>query len=281
MATTASVTPKLFATTTPKEATTTPKVLVTTTPKGVAATPKLFVTTVPWSASITASFDTSRNVAKTETVLADTLREVTDGASTTVIEADTLRNVINEVTIEADTAREVKTYSFLYFSTLRAVINPDKQQKSIGHDVLTLAPKTLVDNVADFNSIVNFDFNGGINTSGEYQIPSSHRIYNENDVLACVDIDIDAEAYNVNQWLDLAINFDSIQDFDGEDISSFVSVVPYMRLFTEETGYGDWQRIISGAQYKGTYFDFKLELSTTDENTTVLVHNFKYTVRAS
>ena len=281
MATTASVTPKLFATTTPKEATTTPKVLVTTTPKGVTATPKLFVTTIPFASNITINADTSRNVINEEIILADTLREVTDGASITVIEADTLRNVINEVTIEADTAREVKAYSFLYFSTLRAVINPDKQQKSMGHDVLTLAPKTLVDSIIDFNSVVNFDFNGGINTSGEYQIPASHRIYNGNDVLACVDIVIDAEAYNVNQWIDLAINFDSIQDFDGEDISSFVSVTPYMRTFVEGSGYGDWQRIISGAQYKGTYFDFKLELNTTDENTTVLVHNFKYTVRAS
>ena len=264
MATTASVTPKLFA---------------TTMPKGVTATLKLFVTTIPFSANVSETFDTSRNVAKTETVLADTLREVTNGASTTVIEADTLRNVINEVTIEADTARKVKAYSFFYFSTLRAVINHDKQQKSIGHDVLTLAPKTLVDSITDFNSVVNFDFNGGINTSGEYQIPASHRIYNENDVLACVDIDIDAEAYNVNQWIDLAINFDSIQEFDGEDISSFVRVTPYIRLSSNGTTFNNWQKVISGAQYKGKYYDFKIALVTTDPNTTVLVRNFKYTVR--
>lgn len=259
----------------------TPTLFVTNTSAIAITTPKVFVTTIPWSASITTSFDTARNVIKEETILADTLREVTDGVSTVVVEADTARNVIKEYTLDFDTSREVKTYTFLYFSTLRAVINPDKQQKSMGHDVLTLAPKTQVDSITDFNSVVNFDFNGGINTSGEYQIPVSHRIYNENDVLACVDIDIDAEAYNVNQWLDLAINFDSIQDFDGEDISSFISVTPYMRTFIEGSGYGNWQRIISGAQYKGIYFDFKLELSTTDENTTVLVRNFKYTVRAS
>ena len=264
MATTASVTPQLF---------------VTSTSKAITTTPVLFVTTVPWSASITTSFDTSRNVINEDVVLADTLREVTDGVSTTVIEADTKRNVIVEDEILADTAREVKTFSYLYFSTLRNVVNDSKRQKAIEHDVLTLAPKTSLDNVANVDSIVNFDFNGGINLTGEYQIPASHRIYNESGDLACVDVDVDAEAYNINQWIDLAVDFDSIQDFDGEDIASYVKVTPYLRTSSDGTTFNNWQKGISGAQYKGKYYDFKLALVTTDPNTTVLVRNFKYTIR--
>lgn len=259
----------------------TPIIFATTTQKTVEVKPVVFITTVPWSATVTTTADTARSVANTVTVEADTLREVTDGSTTVVIDADTKRNVITEETIEADTARELKTFTIINASTLRNVLNADKQQASMGHDVLTLAPKGQVDSIGNFDAVTNFDFSGGIYTSGEYQIPVSHRIYNENDSLACVDIAVDAEAYNLNQWIDMAANFDSIQDFDGENISSFVSVTPYMRTFIEGAGYGDWQRIISGAQYKGTYFDFKLALNTTDENTTVLVRNFAYTVRTS
>lgn len=257
----------------------TPVLFITSTSAVASATPKLFVTTVPWSASITTSFDTSRNIINEETILADTLREVTDGVTTTVIEADTKRNVIVEDEILADTSREVKVYTYLSFSTLRNVVNDSKRQKAIEHDVLTLAPKTNLDSVANVDSIINFDFNGGLNLAGEYQIPTSHRIYNESGDLACVDVDVDAEAYNINQWIDLAENFDGIQDFDGEDISSFVRVTPYIRLSSDGTTYNAWQKVISGAQYKGKYYDFKLALVTTDPNTTVFVRNFKYTVR--
>lgn len=258
-----------------------PIVFVTNTQKIVEVKPVVFVTTVPFSVNVTLTVDTARNIVATDTIEADTLREVTDGASSATIFADTVRNILQTNTIEADTAREVKSYTVITASTLRNVLNADKQQSVIGHNVLTLAPKTQVDSIVDFDLVVNFDFNGGINVSGEYQIPSSHRIYNEGGALACVDVSVDAEVYNLNQWIDMAVNFDGIKDFDGEDISSFVSVTPYMRTYIDGIGYGNWQKIISGAQYMGTYFDFKLALSTKDENTTVLVHNFAYTVRAS
>ena len=260
-------------------ATVTPTLLVTSTSKEVTVAPVLFVTTVPWSTNLSATFDTSRNVATTETILADTLRETTDGSTTILFDADTARNVYNQYTYTFDTAREVKVYTYLFGSTLRNVINDSKRQKSLGSNVLTLAPKTKIDSVSNVDSIVNFDFNGGINTSGTYHIPASHRIYNENNNSVCVDVGIDAEVFNINQWIDLAANFDSIKDFDCENISSFVSVTPYMRTSNDGTTYGNWQNIVSGAQYRAKYFDFKIELSTTDSNTTVLVNNFKYTVR--
>ena len=257
----------------------TPVLFITSTSAVASVTPTLFVTTVPWSTNVTTSFDTSRNIINEDTILADTLREVTDGITTAVIEADTKRNIIVETEILADTSREVKTHTLLSFSTLRNVINNTKQQKAIEHDVLTLAPKTNLDSVANVDSIVNFDFNGGIYLTGEYQIPASHRIYNESGDLACVDVDVDAEIFNVNQWIDLAIDFDSIQDFDGEDIASYVKVTPYLRTSSDGTTFNNWQKVISGAQYKGKYYDFKIALVTTDPNTTVLVRNFKYTVR--
>lgn len=275
----ATVTPLLFVTTIPKKASATPILFATTTPKKVSATPVLFVTTTPFSSNVTLDFDTSRNVTLTETIAADTLREVTDGVSTVIIDADTKRNVVAEETISADTAREIKSFTNLSYSTVRYVVNASKQQISIGNNVLTLAPKTQVDSISAFDSVINFDFNGGINLAGEYHIPVSHQIQNANNDVASVDIGIDAEAYNINQWLDMAADVDSIKDFDGTSISSFVRVIPYMRTSTDGENFGDWKQIVSGAQYRGLVFDFKIALLTTDSNTTVLVRNFSYTVR--
>jgi hypothetical protein len=255
----------------------TPKLFVTSISKELTTTPKLLVTTIPFQINITNTFDTSRNVVKAVTIEADTSREISDGTPI-FLTADTKRSLSNVVTVNADTSRTIKSFTYVFASTLRMVLNEDKVQSSIGHNVLTLEPKTKVDSITTFDTVQNFDFNGGIELSGEYQIPASHRIYNENGTLAYVDMDIDAKAYNINQWLDFAMDFDTIMDFDGENIGAFITVTPYLRLSEDGVTFGDWQRLINGAQYKANYYDFKINLSTIDANTTVVVNKFGYTI---
>ena len=149
---------------------------------------------------------------------------------------------------------------------------------SIGHNVLTLKPKTNIDTSSDFDSIVNFDFNGGINTQGTYQIPSAHRIYNSSGELSYVNVDIDAEAYNINPLVDLIADFNSVDDFDGTDIGAKVRVIPYLRLSDDNINYSNWQTALSGTQYKAKYYDFKIDLITNDANVTVVVNKFGFSV---
>jgi hypothetical protein len=254
-----------------------PHLFVTNVSKYESFIPKLLVTTIPFQINLTNTYDTSRTVVKTVTIEADTSREISDGTPI-FLTADTKRSLSNNVTIGFDTARTIKAYTHIFASTLRMVLNEDKVQSPIGHNVLTLEPKTKVDSITTFDTVQNFDFNGGIEMSGEYQIPASHRIYNENGTLAYVDMDIDAKAYNINQWLDFAVNFDTIMDFDGENIGAFITVTPYLRLSEDGVTFGDWQRLINGAQYKANYYDFKINLSTIDANTTVVVNKFGYTI---
>jgi hypothetical protein len=146
----------------------------------------------------------------------------------------------------------------------------------IGTNVLTLKPKTNLDSSTDFDSIVNFDFNGGLNMQGTYQIPSMNRIYNATGALSYVNVDIEAEAYNINQQIDTATDFDSIQSSDNIGVN--VNVTPYLRLSDDGTTFSNWQVALSGTQYKAKYYDFKIELSTIDPNTTVIVKKFGYSV---
>jgi hypothetical protein len=255
-----------------------PKLFLLSTPNDLVVTPKIFVSTIPFQINLTSTFETKRNVVVTETVEADTSREISDGAQIVLISADTKRLVSNNYTTYFDTSRITKAYTIISASTLRTVVNPAKAQSAIGHNVLMLKPKTQIDNVDSFDTIQNFDFNGGIYTSGEYQIPSNHRIYNESGNLVYVDIDIDADAYNINQWIDFAIDFDTISNFDGANIGTLVNVTPYLRTSNDGTVYEDWRKAVSGAQYQAKYFDFKLKLETTDSNVNVIVSKFKYTV---
>ena len=136
----------------------------------------------------------------------------------------------------------------------------------------------MLNSVTDFDSIPNFDFNGGVNLQGSYQIPANHRIYNDDNVLAYVVTDINAEAYNINQRFDWIADFDSVSDLDGSNIGAKVQAVPYVRLSDDNITYGDWNRLVNGAQYKAKYYDFKLVLNTTDSNVTIVVKKFGYTV---
>ena len=256
----------------------TPTLFVTNVSSKVLVTPSLLVTTVPFTANVTINCDTQRSIINEVSIRADTLREIVDGTIVINLQADTARALANYVTINADTKRELKTYSYLYFSTSRLVSNPNKQQKNIGENVLTLKPVTMIDDAIDFDSIINFDFNGGINVTGEYEIPSSHIINNANNKFAYVNVDIDAEPYNINQWIDYTRNFDTIKNFDGENLGKNVKVTPYMRTSDNGVTYGDWKVLISGTQYQAKYYDFKLRLSTSDENTTVIVKKFGFTV---
>lgn len=256
----------------------TPILFVTDVSSKIAVTPSLFVTTVPFTANVTINCDTQRSIINEVSIRADTLREIVDGTIVINLQADTARALANYVTINADTKREIKTYSYLYFSTSRLVSNQNKQQKNIGKNILTLKPVTMIDNAIDFDSIVNFDFNGGINTTGEYNVPSNHIINNTNNNFAYVNVDIDAEPYNINQWIDYTRNFDTIKNFDGENLGKNVKVTPYMRTSDNGVTYGDWKVLISGTQYQAKYYDFKLRLSTSDENTTVIVRKFGFTV---
>ena len=251
--------------------TTTPKLFVTTVPQEVSVTPKLFVTTVPYSTTVTVNSDTKRSVHIEETTEFDTEREVTDGVSTVTLRTDTKRKVFVEYIINADTSRTIKTYSYLYFNTERTVSNASKVEPSITntyHNVLTLAP------------LYGTDFSKGVKSEGTYQIPVEHQIINNAGSMAYIDVDIDAETFNVSQWIDSVRVFDDIINFDGGDVGNCVTITPYVRTSDDGTTFGNWQYLYSGSQYKGKYYDFKLKLSTTNYNITPVVKKFGYTVHS-
>ena len=252
-------------------ATTTPKLFITTVPQETSVTPKLFITTVPYSTTVTINSDTKRSVYIEETTEFDTEREVTDGVTTVTLQTDTKRKVFVEYTINADTSRTVKTYSYLYFNTERTVVNASKVEPSITntyHNVLTLAP------------LYGTDFSKGVKSEGTYQIPAEHQIINNAGSMAYIDVDIDAETFNVSQWIDSVSDFDDIINFDGGDMGDCVTITPYVRTSDDGTTFGNWQYLYSGSQYKGKYYDFKLKLSTTNYNITPVVKKFGYTVHS-
>ena len=237
------------------------------------------------------SVDTSRKISNTDFITVDTSREVLNSIFPANISVDTERKIINTDnisvdtsrfvrnidTISVDTSREVALYARLSLSTKRTLLNHEIIA-GLGENVLTLKPTIMLDSVTDVDAITNFDFNGGVSLQGTYQIPVGHRIYNENNLLAYVTADIDAEAYNINQRFDWIADFDSINNLDGDNLGTIVQAIPYVRLSNDNSNYGDWNRLIEGAQYKAKYYDFKLVLSTINPNVTIVVKKFGYTV---
>lgn len=227
---------------------------------------------------VTIGADTSRKISNEVTINADTCRELIRGVYPVTLSVDTKRELYVNTTITADTSRDVRLYARLSLSTKRNIFNSSIIPTGMGKNVLTLKPKKDLDNVVSFDSIVNFDFNGGINTQGTYQIPSAHRIYNSSGELSYVNVDIDAEAYNINPLVDLIADFNSVDDFDGTDIGAKVRVIPYLRLSDDNVNYSNWQTALSGTQYKAKYYDFKIDLITNDANVTVVVNKFGFSV---
>jgi aryl carrier-like protein len=143
---------------------------------------------------------------------------------------------------------------------------------------LVLTSKVLLDNAANVDAIANFDFNGGVVSNGSYTIPSGHIISLDSEQLVGVSIEYTGKPMNINPSVDLIADFDSVNDFDGDNISTYVLFKPQVRIESSSGAWGEWADYVVGAQYFGKSFDFRMIMETSDSNTTPVLTGFKATV---
>lgn len=128
---------------------------------------------------------------------------------------------------------------------------------------------TMFDNIPDFDNLASLDFHGGIQPFGTYTIPESHRI----------DIGV---AENCNILGSITVSGEEGPGFEG-DPGSFVDGKIYIRVAQEidelsgMPAFGDWSEFIPGP-YLGRVFDFKVELSSSDNNVTAVLSAFTFSV---
>ena len=134
-----------------------------------------------------------------------------------------------------------------------------------------------IDSIADFDAIPDFDFNGDVLTSGEYEFASVL------DLGAVFATDFNryfvTEGFYPNDLIDSRIgNVDSWTDWDGVTIDQ-VNAKLYLRATNDDPAgtptYGEWQEFKSGT-YKGRAFQFKALLESFDPGQNILINEIGY-----
>jgi len=134
-----------------------------------------------------------------------------------------------------------------------------------------------IDSFADFDAIPDFDFNGDVLTSGEYEFASVL------DLGAVFATDFNryfvTEGFYPNDLIDSRIgNVDSWTDWDGSTIDQ-VNAKLYLRATNDDPAgtptYGEWQEFKSGT-YKGRAFQFKALLESFDPGQNILINEIGY-----
>ena len=144
-------------------------------------------------------------------------------------------------------------------------------------DGLTIEGSSKIDDVTDFDAIVNFDDSGDILSSAEYAFN------NTLDLGGVYSLDLArrfvTEAYFPDDTVD-ARNalIDTWADFDGPEADA-VNAKLYMRSTNDDPSgtptYGAWREFINGT-FAGRGFQFKAELTSSDVGQNILVDELGY-----
>ena len=144
-------------------------------------------------------------------------------------------------------------------------------------DALTIDGSGKIDDVADFDAIVDFDGSGDILSSAEYAFN------NTLDLGGVYSLDLArrfvTEAYFPDDTVD-ARNalIDTWADFDGPEADA-VNAKLYMRSTNDDPSgtptYGAWREFINGT-FAGRGFQFKAELISSDVGQNILIDQLGY-----
>ncbi len=144
-------------------------------------------------------------------------------------------------------------------------------------DGLTIEGSGKIDDVTDFDAIVNFDVSGDILSSAEYAFN------NALDLGAVYSLDLSrrfvTEAYFPNDTVDTRnALIDTWADFDGPEADA-VNAKLYMRSTNDDPSgtptYSAWREFVNGT-FAGRGFQFKAELTSSDVGQNILVEQLGY-----
>ncbi len=130
---------------------------------------------------------------------------------------------------------------------------------------LKLSNVTLIDSIADWDSIANFDNEGGIVLSGTYLFSVGFDLTTVQRVRLTVRVTVRSD--NVNDSIDLRTeNIDTWEDFDGT-LQGVADLIVEVRNTDDDPGgaptWSDWERLDS-AEFEARGFEFRAQLFTND-----------------
>lgn len=109
----------------------------------------------------------------------------------------------------------------------------------------------------DVIAIANFLFINGVTPSGEYAIPSGHRINAGREAYCNVSVNYLISGDSIEADVIGVADFLAITDFLGDGYGLYVRARPQVRVAPASGVYGAWADYVPG-QVFGQYFDFKI-----------------------
>jgi predicted phage tail protein len=147
-------------------------------------------------------------------------------------------------------------------------------------DALILAADGLIDDVTDFDELVDLDNFGDTNSSGSYEFLSTL------DLGAKYDLELlqtlKTRAFVPTDFWDSRTGLiDTWVDIDGTDIS-LVNAEMYVRSTNDDPSgsptYGDWQPFVNGTK-RGRGFQFKVDATTSDPAQNIAIEELGVTTK--
>lgn len=142
---------------------------------------------------------------------------------------------------------------------------------------LKIEGSVLIDDITDFDSIVNFDESGDVLSSAEYEFA------NTLDLGGSFSLDLARRFATVAFFPDDNIDgrgalVDDWSDFDGEDADA-VNAKLYMRSTNDDPSgaatYSAWREFVNGT-FIGRGFQFKTELTSADVSQNIVIKQLGY-----
>jgi hypothetical protein len=132
------------------------------------------------------------------------------------------------------------------------------------------------DDIPDVDSVPNWDFYGGVASSGMYTIPINHRIDLGASSLCAVSISYSGYGDTTIDNFDTVENVDDLSNWDG-NYNSNVSFKVQINIAGNDGTFSGWQDFYVG-QYNGRIFDFRIILYSTDQTVTAIITDFNFSV---
>jgi len=132
-----------------------------------------------------------------------------------------------------------------------------------------------IDDAPIIDDIPEFNYYGGIQTIGSYEIPSAH-IVDIGTAQSCrIWVDYNVYSVVVTNRVDSYLDFDSTTNIDG--YSSEYALIPQISIAQNDGIFGAWQDFVVG-EYVGRKFKFRGIFYSYDQYTTVILSKATFTV---
>jgi predicted phage tail protein len=152
---------------------------------------------------------------------------------------------------------------------------------SVTEGGITLSGKGLIDSIADFDSVTNLDFFGGVQSTGNYVFANTLDLGAKFDVELLANLQM--KSINPDDFWDSRTNLiDTWNDIDADDLSE-TNAELYVRATNDDPGgasptYGTWEPFANSTK-RGRGFQFKVEMETENDTQDPVVETLGVSVK--